>query len=415
MRQSAAVVFALAIMASGCGESTTGGAGGAPTMFEVHPDDQPANGSFTTDPALDPAGVLLEEGTLITVTATPDPGYIVDSVYRAVDGPFTPFTGVPDFLDHIVPPYEVTVSVDDMTVGAYLIEESVVAGVTDTQNIEYAKPGVKPLKYDVFEPEAAHADLPAVIIIHGGGWVANNEDIMRGLGRELAKTGRYVAFSIDYRLAEHTDGDEEPNTMADIINDVFGAICHIMQNAASYGAAPTKLAVTGDSAGGHLAAVVATLSDKIGTGGFVEGVWEFWPTGVAEGDVAQFKTDLQAAVQAVEPSYGIFAAIDDFDPDNDWNEHVSPIDNIPDSTVRVLPPQHLTRGSNDPLISHPMLQDYSDALTAAGQASSIDTIVGASHAYLDWKPHDATVDTFNGFGMEGIGLMIDLYDSVFYP
>jgi acetyl esterase/lipase len=358
---------------------------------------------------------LLEEGTVITVTATPDPGYIVDSVYRAVDGPFTRFTGVPDFLDHIVPPYEVSVSADDMTVGAYCIEEGVVAGVKDTQNIEYAKPGNKSLKYDVFEPEAAHADLPAVIIIHGGGWVANNEDIMRGLGRELAKTGQYVAFSMTYRLAGDADGDDPPTTMAEIINDVFGGIHHIMQNAALYGADPSNLAVTGDSAGGHLAAVVATLSDKIGTGGFVEGVWEFWPTGVAEGDVAGFKADLQAAVKAVEPSYGLFEDIDDFDPDHEWNEYVSPINNIPDSTVRVLPPQHLTRGSLDPLIPAASVQAYADALTAAGQASSIDTIVGASHAYLDWKPHDATVETFNTFGMTGIGLMVDFYDSVFYP
>jgi acetyl esterase/lipase len=397
------------------GTGGDGGAGGQAEMFTVYLDETPANGTFTTDPALDPAGTLLAPGTVIAVTPTPDPNYLVDSVYRAVDGPFTMFTGVPDFLDHIVPPYEVTASVDDMTVGAYFIEQSVVAGVKDTQNIEYAKPGNKSLKYDVFEPEAAHSDLPAVVIIHGGGWVANNEDIMRGLGRELAKTGRYVAFSMTYRLAGDADGDDPPTTMAEIINDVFGGIHHIMQNAALYGADASKLAVTGDSAGGHLAAVVATLSDKIGTGGFVEGVWEFWPTGVAEGDVAGFKADLQAAVKAVEPSYGVFDDVDDFDPDHEWNEHVSPIDNIPDSSVRVLPPQHLTRGSADPLITAASVQAYADALTAAGQVSSIDTIDGASHAYLDWKPHDGTVATFNTFGMTGIGLMIDFYDSVFYP
>lgn len=202
-----------------------------------------------------------------------------------------------------------------------------------------------------------------VIIIHGGGWTANNEDIMRGLGRELAKTGRYVAFSMTYRLAGLTDGDSEPNTMADLIIDV----------------------------------------------------WEFWPTGVAEGDVAQFKTDLQAAVKAVEPSYGVFANVDDFDDAHEWNEHVSPIDKIPDSSARVLPPQHLTRGSVDFLASAPSLLDCQAASAAAGQDSFIDTIDGANHAFLDWKPHDGTIETFNGFGMEGIRLMLEFYDGVFYP
>jgi acetyl esterase/lipase len=291
----------------------------------------------------------------------------------------------------------------------------VVAGVKDTQNVVYAQPGVKPLRYDVFEPEAAHSDLPAVVIIHGGGWTTNTEDIMRGLGRELAKTGRYVAFSIDYRLGGLTDGDPEPNTTADMINDVFGAIYHIMQNASSYGADPTSIAVTGDSAGGHLAAVVATLSDRIGTGGFVEGVWELWPTGVPESEVAQFKINLQAAVKAVEPSYGVFANVNDFDPEHEWNQHVSPIDNIPDSSVRVLPPQHLTRGSTDFIVTAQGLEDYHAALTAAGQSSYITTIEGAFHAYLDWKPHDGTIATFNTFGMEGISLMVEFYDNVFYP
>jgi len=397
------------------GEAGAGGVGGSPTIFTVYLGETPANGSFMTDPALDAGGTLLPEGTVITVTPTPDANYVVDSVFRAVDGPFTQFTGVPDFLDHIVSPYEVTVSVDEMTVGAYFIDQSVVAGIKDTQNVVYAQPGVKPLKYDVFEPETAHTGLPAVIIIHGGGWTANNEDIMRGLGRELAKTGRYVAFSMTYRLAGFTDGDAVPTTMADIINDVFGGIHHIIQNASTYGADPTKIAVTGDSAGGHLAAVVATLSDKIGTGGFVDGVWEFWPTGVAEGDVAGFKADLQVAVKAVEPSYGVFANVDDFDEAHEWNEHVSPINNIPDSEVRALPPQHLTRGSVDPLISAQSLLDYQAALTAASQVSSIDTIDGATHAYLDWKPHAGTIATFNTYGMEGIGLMVEFYDGVFYP
>ena len=44
--------------------------------------------------------------------------------------------------------------------------------------------------------------LPCIVIIHGGGWSSNNEDIMRGLARELVKGGRYVVFSIDYQMDE---------------------------------------------------------------------------------------------------------------------------------------------------------------------------------------------------------------------
>ena len=48
-------------------------------------------------------------------------------------------------------------------------------------------------------------------------------------------------------LDQHRDGDAVPNTMADLIGDVFGAIAHIQEHA-EYGGDPNKIAVTGDSA-----------------------------------------------------------------------------------------------------------------------------------------------------------------------
>jgi len=86
------------------------------------------------------------------------------------------------------------------------------------------------------------------------GWATNTEDIMRGLARELTKDGRFVVFSIDYRWAQKLDGDATNTTMANIIEDVFGAIAHIMEHAAEYGGDPTRIGLTGDSAGGHLSA-----------------------------------------------------------------------------------------------------------------------------------------------------------------
>jgi acetyl esterase/lipase len=86
-----------------------------------------------------------------------------------------------------------------------------VSHINVTNNVVYAKPGVKPLKYDVYSPKGAR-NLPCIVLIHGGGWNANDEDIMRGLARELTKGGRFVVFSIDYRWAGKTDGDATNNT-----------------------------------------------------------------------------------------------------------------------------------------------------------------------------------------------------------
>ena len=78
---------------------------------------------------------------------------------------------------------EFPVTIDrDKRIGASFIEEAAVRHVDVTHDVVYAKPGVKPLKYNVFSPKGARS-LPVIVIIHGGGWVANDEDIMRGLAR----------------------------------------------------------------------------------------------------------------------------------------------------------------------------------------------------------------------------------------
>ena len=50
-------------------------------------------------------------------------------------------------------------------------------------------PCVKKLKYDVYSPVGAKK-LPIVVIIHGGGWSSNTEEVMRGLSRDLVSGGK---------------------------------------------------------------------------------------------------------------------------------------------------------------------------------------------------------------------------------
>src|SRR5690606_6428911 len=121
--------------------------------------------------------------------------------------------------------------------------------------------------------------------------------------------GQFVVFSIDYRWARKLDGDATNNTMANLIEDVFGAIAHIMEHAPAYGGDPTRIGLTGDSAGGHLSAAASLMVDKIGDGGFgkTPGVFEFMPTYVPEGKTLDaLRAEMMAAIQAAAPSYGVF-------------------------------------------------------------------------------------------------------------
>ena len=230
-------------------------------------------GTFTISPEI-PSDGMVAKGTVFTVTAKPEKGYVFDCAFQGTKHQWgTFYNETNDNPGKIVADHNITI-------GAAFLPESNFKDIEVTKNVVYVKPGKKELKYDVYAPKKAKS-LPIVVIVHGGGWSSNVEDIMRGMGREIAKSGRYIAVSIDYRFIGKGDGEETPVEMYQIIEDVYGAIAHIMEHAAEYGGDPTRIFITGDSAGGHLSAAAINFADYIGDGGFgrTAGVYEFKPAG----------------------------------------------------------------------------------------------------------------------------------------
>lgn len=373
----------------------------------------PVHGKVQLTPPL-PADGKYPAGTVVTVATTPDAGYVLDSAWYSVAGRFGQM-----YHEGMTAAFKVTID-QDKRVGASFIDASAVKDLVVTNDIVYAKPGVKPLKYDVFSPKGAK-NLPIIVIIHGGGWTANDEDIMRGLARELTKGGKFVVFSMDYRWAGTADGDATPNTMADLIDDVFGGIAHIMEHAAQYGGDPTRIGVTGDSAGGHLSAAASLMTNMIGSRGFgkTPGVFEFLPSYVPKGKtVEQLRDDMTKAIKAAAPSYGVFSAAmlnaysDNPAADQSWKEAIAPLSHIPAATERSVP-QFLTRGTRDPLITDVAVKEFVDALVKAGHRAEYVQVGGASHAFFDWKPDDTTKATFAKYGVYYAASMKSFFLSVF--
>lgn len=359
----------------------------------------PVHGTLQLTPAL-PADGKYAAGTVITVTTTPESGYALDSAWYSVPGRFGQM-----YHEGMTREFKVTID-QDKRIGASFIDAAAVKDLVVTNDVVYAKPGVKPLKYDVFSPKGAR-NLPVIVIIHGGGWNANDEDVMRGLARELTKGGKFVAVSMDYRWAAKADGDATNNTMANLIEDVFGGIAHVMEHAAQYGGDPARIGVTGDSAGGHLAAVASLMTNMIGSRGFgkTPGVFEFMPSYLPKGKtVEQVRADLSRAIKSAAPSYGVFSAAqlntysEDPAADQSWKDAIAPLGHIPAATERSVP-QFLTRGTNDRLISDASVKEFVDALVKAGQRVEYVQVGGANHAFFDWKPDAATQATFAKYGV----------------
>jgi acetyl esterase/lipase len=350
--------------------------------------DPPVHGKLELNPPLPDDGKY-PAGTIITLKTTPDAGYVLDSAWYSVPGRFGQM-----YHEGMTREFKVTID-QNKRVGASFIEESAVSHINVTNDIVYAKPGVKPLKYDVFSPKGAR-NLPCIVIIHGGGWSANDEDIMRGLARELTKGGQFVVFSIDYRWLDKGDGDATSNTMANLIEDVVGAIAHIMEHAKEYGGDPTRIGLTGDSAGGHLSAAASLMTNMIGS--------EFMPSYLPKNkSVEQVRTEMLSAIKAAAPSYGVFGG--------DLAQEVAPLNHIPKASERSVP-QFLTRGTKDPLISNPSVTEFVDALVNAGQRVEYVQVGGASHAFFDWKPDARTKATFAQYGVYYAAEMKEFFASV---
>jgi acetyl esterase len=109
-----------------------------------------------------------------------------------------------------------------------------------------------PLALRTYRPSAA-VGLPAVVFLHGGGWVLCDLESHDGFCRSLANAIGALVISVDYRRAP-----EDPYPAA--VEDAFAVLRWTVAHAAELDLDPGRLVVMGDSAGGNLAASVAQMT-----------------------------------------------------------------------------------------------------------------------------------------------------------
>jgi acetyl esterase/lipase len=124
------------------------------------------------------------------------------------------------------------------------------AAVQVRTDIEFRQVAGESLKLYAHIPEGP-GPFAAVIVVHGGGWTARSKQasFIKPFFPLLDESG-LAWFSIDYRLAP-----KYPYPAA--VENVEAAIRYIKQNAREFRIDVNRLALTGESAGGHLVALVA--------------------------------------------------------------------------------------------------------------------------------------------------------------
>ena len=272
-------------------------------------------------------------------------------------------------------------------------------GVTVENGVAYATHDGVELVGDLYLPQAAKflpkpaKGSPALVAVHGGGWVAGARSAFQYWGPHLAARG-IVVFAISYRLATKS------KTFPEAVQDVLAGVQFVRGKSGEFGIDPQRIGLLGASAGGHLAALAA-LSGKKFAGGYPQDAF------------ASVSTEVKALIGV----YGVYdlAAM--------WEAYrlASPLDNNIENLLGAALPENrqlyfdaspisyatypnnktavlLAYGTEDDLVDRrPHSEAFLKALKQAGFFARSCVVQGAGHYWLS-DPLDET-RSYTGFFM----------------
>jgi acetyl esterase/lipase len=235
-------------------------------------------------------------------------------------------------------------------------------------DVVFAEAGGEPLRFDHYRPLGVTEPAPAVVFVHGGGWVRGDPSQAAGNALHFARRG-IATVAISYRLAP-------AHRFPAQLDDVRHGLRWVRAHADELGIDPGRLALLGLSAGAHLA-MLAHLA---------RGVRDL------DADIPQALEDVPETVRAIVAHYGPYdlgrrrsemvdALLGPRIDDAAWTRLASPVAHAERATAPVL----LIHGTADQLVSWRESDRMHSALQAAGRASELLLLEGAPHAFqVDW-------------------------------
>jgi acetyl esterase len=230
------------------------------------------------------------------------------------------------------------------------------------QDIEFAKVGEVVLTLDAFVPEGQGPFLTC-ILVHGGGFTkGDKQSFIKPLFEPLSKAG-FTWFTINYRLAPQ-------HAWPACAVDVATAVKWVRAHAAEYKVDTKRIALIGESAGGHL----VSWAGVTGSG----------DTAVAA--VVPFYAPHDLVLQVKKRNaLGGLAGLIGMEEVNDASlkrvAEISPINHIKPG----LPPFLQIHGDADVQVPHEQSVLFQSQMKAVGNVCELITIPGGAHGMGGWE------------------------------
>jgi acetyl esterase len=308
------------------------------------------------------------------------------------------------------------------------------------RDITWASPKGFDLTLDIAVPDTKTKSKPVLVIFHGGGWLLNNKSIMTDLADSIATRTDIITVNVNYRLLSDVNNTTTAN---ELVEDAMGAVLWVKDNIKGYGGDPDKVAVTGDSAGGHLAAMVTVASRNLDSDGFDKKPLYFKPTYLPKGVTSeQVAASDGLKIQAAILSYAAFSLVEvakggfetesnqfwkwanakprglfgdkiNVNDNPEYYEAVSPKHYLVSAKEFSLPNQFVHVGALDGLTTPAVAKDYVENLKRLSQPVRFKIHPGKNHGFLDSGCNDYNKGCFKDLSEPAVTDMIQFLNDVF--
>jgi acetyl esterase/lipase len=244
----------------------------------------------------------------------------------------------------------------------------------------YRTVGSTELKVWIIEPaDQGTKPRPAIVFFFGGGWTGGTPAQFEPQARHLAARGM-VAVLADYRVKSRQDAKP-----ADCVADAKACVRWVRANAGRLGVDPTRLAVGGGSAGGHLAAAVATVpgldpaTDDKAVSCRPDALILFNPGTVMAPfpglELKGFGAGLDKTRFGCEPT------------------EISPLHHV----RKGLPPTIIFHGKTDTTVPYATVEKFTEVMKAAGNRCELVGFEGQGHGFFNKAKYQETLDATDAF------------------
>jgi acetyl esterase/lipase len=218
-----------------------------------------------------------------------------------------------------------------------------------------------PLKLWIFGESDPKVPKPAIVFFHGGAWNSGSPAAFENQARYFSTRGM-IAISVEYRVKSR-----QGVKVVECVKDAKAAITWVRDNAQRLGIDPKKIAASGGSAGGHLAACTGSISG-FGSDERPNAMILFNPacTLAPIGDFAP-PGDAKAKAKLSAERFGVEAQV------------ISPAHHIGPHT----PPALILHGTADKTVPYDSVVAFESEMKRSGRPCKLVTYEGAGHGFFN--------------------------------